>query len=77
MTHDWQRFVAVLALAALGGGVIYFACLAVGADGKLTTQDGGWVTAAFLSLREVFSKIENVTLGIRTPAPPTDPMGEG
>jgi hypothetical protein len=49
--------------------------VAVSQDG-ITGDDAGWIAAAFLSLREVMSKIENVSLGIRTPAPPVAPAGE-
>lgn len=76
MNHNWQRFAAVGFLFALGAGIIWFMMIAIEADGQLTANDGGWMAAAFLSLREVMSKIENVAMGIRAPAAPTDPMGE-
>lgn len=76
MNADWQRFAAILLLAALGIGIIVVMGFAVTRDGTIGTDDGGWLAAGFLSLREVMSKIENVSLGIRTPAPPVPPAGE-
>ncbi|QDP55556.1 MAG: hypothetical protein Unbinned273contig1001_47 [Prokaryotic dsDNA virus sp.] len=76
MNHDWQRFAAIVMLALLGGGIVAWLIVSVIADGKVTAIDGGALAAAFLSLREVFSKIEKIALGIRTPEPPTEPIGE-
>lgn len=76
MNHDWQRFAAIVMLALLGGGIVAWLIVSVVWDGKLSAVDGGALAAAFLSLREVFSKIEKIALGIRTPEPVTDPVGE-
>lgn len=67
MTTSAQRFAAVMALAALGAGILAFMVFAVLRDGTVTGEDGGWMAAAFLSLREVFSKIENIVLGSARP----------
>jgi len=75
MSEHWQRFASIVLLGLLGGGIIAFMGVAVSQDG-ITGDDAGWIAAAFLSLREVMSKIENVSLGIRTPAPPVPPAGE-
>lgn len=75
MNHDWQRLAAVVLLAALGAGIIWW-LIKAGGDGQIDLSDGGTIAAAFLSLREIFSKIEKITLGIRTPDPPTDPVGD-
>jgi len=75
MTEHWQRFASIVLLGLLGSGIIAFMGVAVTADG-ISGDDAGWIAAAFLSLREVMSKIENVSLGIRTPAPPVPPAGE-
>lgn len=72
MTEDWQRSIAIILLALLGGGIIAILMALVFSDGKVGPDDGGWLTAGFLSLREVFSKIEKIALGVRTPAPPLD-----
>ncbi len=76
VNHDWQRFAAIVMLALLGGGIVAWLIVSVVWDGKVTAIDGGALAAAFLSLREVFSKIEKIALGIRTPEPPTEPIGE-
>lgn len=58
------RRLAVLSLALLGAGVLgLMAWLAYQSGDKL--EAAGWLTAGFLSLREVVSKIENVSLGLR------------
>lgn len=75
MTEHWQRLASILLLGLLGAGIIGFMGLAITQDG-IRSDDAGWIAAAFLSLREVMSKIENVSLGIRTPAPPVAPAGE-
>lgn len=62
MTEPWQRTTAVILLASLGAGIIVFMVQAITKDGALTGDDGGWLAAAFLSLREVMSKIESVAL---------------
>lgn len=67
MTTSAQRFAAVMALAALGAGILGFMVFAVMRDGTLSGEDGGWLAAAFLSLREVFSKIETIVLGSTRP----------
>ena len=69
MNQDWMRFAAICLLAFLGLGVIVFLCAGVISDGKINISEGGLVAAAFLSLREVVSKIEKVSLGVRTPEP--------
>lgn len=65
MTQTWHRFSATVALALLGAGILVFMVYAITRDGTLQADDGGWLAAAFLSLREVFSKIETVTIGAR------------
>lgn len=75
MTAAWLRFAAIAWVALLGGGVLIFMGLAVRL-GPDTLEGGGWLTAGFLALREVYSKIENIALGIRT-APPAHDEGEG
>ncbi len=75
MSEHWQRFASIVLLGLLGAGIIAFMAVAVTHDG-ISGDDAGWIAAAFLSLREVMSKIENVSLGIRTPAPPVPPAGE-
>ena len=72
MSEDWQRSIAVILLAALGGGILWFMIVAISSDGKFGLDDGGWLAAAFLSLREVMSKVEKIALGVRTPAPPLE-----
>lgn len=67
ITSGTQRFGAVLALALLGAGILGFMVFAVMRDGTVSGEDGGWMAAAFLSLREVFSKIENIVLGSPRP----------
>ncbi|MXO73592.1 hypothetical protein [Alteraurantiacibacter buctensis] len=67
MTTSAQRFAAVMALATLGAGILGFMVFAVLRDGTVSGEDGGWMAAAFLSLREVFSKIENIVLGSARP----------
>lgn len=58
------RQLAVLCLALLGGGVLLLmAFLAFRSGANL--EAAGWLTAGFLSMREVFSKIENVAMNIR------------
>jgi SNF family Na+-dependent transporter len=76
MTENWQRFASIVLLGLLGAGIIGFMVVSIMHDGQMSAADAGWITAAFLSLREVMSKIENVSLGIRTPAPPVAPAGE-
>jgi len=75
MSEHWQRFASIVLLGLLGSGILAFMGVAVTQDG-IAGDDAGWIAAAFLSLREVMSKIENVSLGIRTPAPPVPPAGE-
>lgn len=65
MNVEWQRLATVVALTLLGLGILVFMGFVVARDGSLSAEDGGWVLAGFLSLREVFSKIENVALGNR------------
>ena len=70
---EWQqRFAAIVMLALLGGGIVAWLIVSVVWDGRLSAVDGGALAAAFLSLREVFSKIEKIALGIRTPEPVTE-----
>ncbi|GGD73817.1 hypothetical protein [Croceicoccus mobilis] len=76
MTQDWQRTIAVFLLGGLGGGVLWIVGLMVMADGKVTIGDAGNITAGWLSLREIISKMEKIALGVRTPAPPVDPIGD-
>lgn len=58
------RSLAVLSLALLGAGVlVLMAYLAFRSGANL--EAAGWLTAGFLSLREVVSKIENVAMNIR------------
>lgn len=58
------RQVAVLCLALLGAGVlVLMGYLAFKTGDNL--EAAGWLTAGFLSLREVVSKIENVAMNIR------------
>lgn len=75
MSYDWQRLSAIGVLAAIGIGILIVMAMSVLGDSKVSGDDAGWITAGFLSLREVMGKIENITLGIRTPAPPTQPIG--
>lgn len=76
MSEPWQRFASIVLLGLLGLGILAFMVVATTQDGVVSGVDAGWITAAFLSLREVMSKVENVSLGIRTPAPPVSPAGE-
>lgn len=76
MNEDWQRTAAIVLLAALGGGIVFILFELVSADEQLTNSDAGWLSAGFLSLREIFSKMEKIALGVRTPAPPVDPVGD-
>ena len=58
------RSLAIGILGALGGGVLgLMAWLAYQSGDNL--EAAGWLTAGFLSLREVVSKLENVALGLR------------
>lgn len=58
------RSLSVLSLALLGAGVlVLMAYLAFRSGANL--EAAGWLTAGFLSLREVVSKIENVAMNIR------------
>lgn len=70
MTEDWQRSIAIFLLGLLGGGVLGILYFMVISDGKLTGGDAGEIAAAFLSLREIISKIEKISLGMRSPAQP-------
>ena len=57
------RSLAIGILGALGGGVLgLMAWLAYQSGDNL--EAAGWLTAGFLSLREVVSKLENVALGL-------------
>ena len=71
MIHDWQRMAAIVLLSLLGAGIIYVLVMIVSGAG-LTKESAGWATAGFLSLREIFSKVEKIALG--TPA--VSAMGE-
>ena len=71
MTRAWQRFAAISYVAALGAGVLAFMALAVQA-GVSTGEGAGWLTAGFLALREIISKIENIALGMKTEPPSED-----
>jgi len=75
MNEQWQRFSSILLLGALGTAIVVFLGIAVTEKGGIDGDDTGWIAAGFLSLREVMSKIETVSLGIRTPAPPVTPAG--
>ncbi len=68
MTIAWQRTVAIFLLGLLGAGILVILYFMVQADGQLTVGDGGGIAAAYLSLREVFSKIEKIALGDDAPA---------
>lgn len=70
MNPAWHRFAAITYVALLGIGVLLFMWQAVEA-GPDTLEGGGWLTAGFLALREIISKIENIALGIRTAPPST------
>ena len=76
MTDDWQRFGAILLLAILGIGILVLMGLTIAGDGKVTASDMGWFAAALLAERDIFSKIEKIALGIRTPDAPTKAVGE-
>lgn len=76
MTDGWQRLGAVLLLALLGAGILVLMGMTIMGDGKVNAQDMGWFAAALLAERDVFSKIEKIALGIRTPEPAAKPMGE-
>ena len=75
MNAGWQRFAAIVLLALLGGGILFVLGIAVSADGKIDMADGGWGTAAFLSLREIMSKIEKIALSIKEAAAKTEAWG--
>ena len=67
MNEQWQRFTSLVLLGVLGAGIIVFLVMAVTEKGGLNGDDTGWIAAGFLSLREVMSKIEAVSLGIHRP----------
>lgn len=75
MTDHWQRFGAVSLLFFIGAGILVLMGITILQDGKVTTEDMGWFAAALLALRDVISKIEKITLGIRTPETSTKPIG--
>jgi len=66
------RRIAIFVLGALGAGILalmaYMAFVAWQQGAKL--EAAGWLTAGFLSLREIVSKIENVSLGLRNGGSP-------
>lgn len=69
---DRTRLTAIWLLALLGAGIVAWLITTVLGNGEIDLQDGGILAAAFLSLREVMSKIEKIALGVRTPAPPSE-----
>lgn len=60
---DWLRFTTVTLLALLCAGLIGFLYLIAWPGARLSAEDGGWMTAGFLAIREFISKIENVVNG--------------
>lgn len=58
------RLLAISYIAALGAGVLAFMAFAYQA-GPTSAEGAGWLTAGFLALREIISKIENIVLGSR------------
>ena len=58
------RLFAISYIALLGAGVLAFMAFAYQA-GPTSAEGGGWLTAGFLALREIISKIENIVLGAR------------
>jgi hypothetical protein len=61
------RRLAILSLGILGAGVLILMGYLAHKSGD-NLEAAGWLTAGFLSLREVVSKIENVALNIRNAA---------
>ena len=76
MNDDWQRFGAIAVLALLGIGILILMGMTIMDDGQVSASDMGWFAAALLAERDIFSKIEKIALGIRTPDRPTTPIGE-
>ena len=62
---DWLRFWTIGLLAALCAGLIGFLWLGFwpGSDGTIDAETGGWITAAFLAIREFISKMEKIVNG--------------
>jgi len=58
------RRLAVAALAVLGVGVLCLMGYLAYRQGE-NLEAAGWLTAGFLALREIISKVENISLGIR------------
>ena len=75
MSDNWQRFGAIGVLAVLGVGILVLMGMTIWSDGDVSASDMGWFAAALLAERDIFSKIEKIALGIRTPDAPAKPMG--
>lgn len=58
------RRLSVFVLGALGVGVLALMAFLAWQQGE-KIEAAGWLTAGFLALREVISKIENVALRLR------------
>lgn len=58
-----HKTMAIAGLCVLGAGVLFLMAFIVASDGTLDASDGGWLATAFMSLREVYAKIEAVVLG--------------
>lgn len=58
-----HKAMAIAGLCLLGAGVLILMGFIVASDGTLDADDGGWLATAFMSLREVYAKVETVVLG--------------
>ena len=63
MTNDHLRALAVVLLSLLCAALIGFLYLSIWPSAEIGSEEAGWMTAAFLAIREFISKIENIVLG--------------
>lgn len=59
------RRLTVLTLGVLGAGVLALMGLMAWQEGS-QLEAAGWLTAGYMALREIVSKLENVALNIRS-----------
>lgn len=62
MSTHGTTLATIVLLAAIGGGIIAYLIVSLYSGADMSAKDGGLVAAAFLSIREVVSKMEKVAL---------------